>query len=305
MIKYLQVSERIGSYIEDDFDPFLSELNGKQKEAILSEYNRLLILAGAGSGKTKTLIQKILHLISKKNVDPSQILAITFSKSAANEMIDRLILVTDKEDNYKKILFDKKLGKKEKNFERLKYIRKYPWLSNITVKTFHGLSYHILRNYGSKEFDNKFFLLSDYSYDEDIEFKHQANESPEKIFEKLIFKNCEDPEYLLRLKRYILDHYVDEYRLKMHKLGNVSYMNPYTTLKGDYVKSKSERDIADWLYRHYIKYIYEPIIAPGGFEFRPDFFIEEANLYLELVSNKSYPLRDKEKEIRTYAFALK
>ncbi len=83
----------------------------------------------------------------------------------------------------------------------------------------------------------------------------------------------------------------------MHKLGNTNYCCPYTTLKGDYVKSKSERDIADWLYRHYITYKYEPLIAPGSFEFRPDFLIEEANLYLELVSNKSHPLKDKEKEM--------
>ena len=283
--------------IFDNQDLLLSELNSKQKMAILAEDKYTLILAGAGSGKTKTLIQKINHLISKKNVDPSQILAVTFSKNAANELIDRLILISDKDDTYKKILYNKKLQKKEKDFERNKYIRKYPWISNISVKTFHGLSYQILRNYGAKEFDNKFTLLIDNSYDEDILSKQISPEKPEKIIEKIIIKNCENPEHLVKLKRYILDYYVDEYKVKMHKLGYSSYQNPYTTLKGDYVKSKSERDIADWLFRHYINYKYEPIIAPGNFEFRPDFFIEEANLYLELVSAKSYPLKDKEKEM--------
>ncbi len=282
---------------KDNFNPLLSELNDKQRSAILCENKRLLVLAGAGSGKTKTIIQKIIYLISKKNVDPSQILAITFTKNAANEMIDRLILIADKDDAYKKILYDKKLQKKEKDYERIKFIRKYPWLSNITVKTFHSLSYYILKNYGAKEFDNKFTILNDFSYDEDIIFKNQANETQEQIIQKLILENCEDPEYLLRLKRYIIDNYVDTNRIKMHKLGNANYTCPYTTLKGDHVRSKSERDIADWLYRHYIDYKYEPIIAPGSFEFRPDFFIEEANLYLELVSNKSYPLKDKEKEM--------
>ena len=291
------VENNINSSKNDDFDPLLSELNDKQKDAILCENRRLLVLAGAGSGKTKTIIQKIIYLISKKNVDPSQILAITFTKNAANEMIDRLILMTDKDGSYKKIIYDKKLLKKEKDYERIKFIRKYPWLSNITVKTFHSLSYHILKNYGAKEFDNKFTILSDSSYDDYIAFKIVANETQEEIIHKIILRNCEDPEYLLRLKRYILDNYVDTHRIKMHKLGNTNYSCPYTTLKGDYVKSKSERDIADWLYRHYITYTYEPIIAPGSFEFRPDFLIEEANLYLELVSNKSHPLKDKEKEM--------
>ena len=279
-------------------NPLLSELNDKQKDAILNENKRLLVLAGAGSGKTKTLIQKILYLILEKNVNPSQILAITFTKNAANEMIDRLIIFSERDGRYNQILNDKKLSKKEKDFERLKYIQKYPWLSNITVKTFHSLSNNILKNYGAKEFDNKFTLLTDYSYNEDFVYNQQANETPEEIIKKLILSKCEDPEFLLRLKRYILDYYVDNYRMKMHKLGKASYQNPYTTLKGDNVRSKSERDIADWLYRHHISYQYEPIIAPGRFEFRPDFFIEEGNLYLELVSNLSYPLKDKEKEMR-------
>ncbi|MEK6893038.1 MAG: UvrD-helicase domain-containing protein [Nanoarchaeota archaeon] len=81
----------------------LSELNLLQKEAVLSEQKRLLVLAGAGSGKTKIIIQKILYLISNKNVDPADILAITFTKNATNEMIDRLILSTDKEGRYSNI----------------------------------------------------------------------------------------------------------------------------------------------------------------------------------------------------------
>ena len=50
------------------------------------------MLAGAGAGKTKTLIQKILYLVFEKNVDPSSILAITFTRNAANEMVDRLVM---------------------------------------------------------------------------------------------------------------------------------------------------------------------------------------------------------------------
>lgn len=70
----------------------LSSLNTSQRKAVLAEDKRLLVLAGAGSGKTKTLIQKVLYLISEKNVKPANILAITFTKNAINEMIDRLII---------------------------------------------------------------------------------------------------------------------------------------------------------------------------------------------------------------------
>ena len=74
----------------------LSKLNNKQIEAVVSDSKRTLVLAGAGSGKTKTLLQKILYLIEEKGVNPANILAITFTKNAANEMLDRLIIAADK-----------------------------------------------------------------------------------------------------------------------------------------------------------------------------------------------------------------
>lgn len=70
----------------------LSDLNDEQRKAVTSESKQILVLAGAGSGKTKTLLQKIIYLIEEKGVPPSSILAITFTKNAANEMIDRLII---------------------------------------------------------------------------------------------------------------------------------------------------------------------------------------------------------------------
>jgi len=276
----------------------LSELNTKQREAVLSEEKRLLVLAGAGSGKTKTLIQKILYLISEKNVDPSSILAITFTRNAANEMMDRLILAADTTGRYKTILTSKQISRQERNKERRRHIKKYPWLSNITVKTFHSLCYHILRRYGVKEFDNKFKILMDNTYDEEMAIRRlRAIETPEDIMDKIVVKRCGDPEFLLELKRYILDFYVDALHIKSHKKRKIDYAKPYTTLSGIKVRSKSERDIADWLYRHRIQFEYEPSIEPGRFEFQPDFFINETNIYLEHVSSRSYPLEDKEREM--------
>ena len=68
----------------------LNDLNERQKEAVLYNEGPLLIIAGAGSGKTKALTTKIAYLLEEKEVSPYNILAITFTNKAAKEMKDRL-----------------------------------------------------------------------------------------------------------------------------------------------------------------------------------------------------------------------
>lgn len=275
-------------------------LNDRQIEAVKAEQKRILVLAGAGSGKTKTLLQKIKYLIEEKKAQPSEILAITFTKNAANEMIDRLIIDADKSGEYERIIFDKKLQIAEKNRQRQFYIKKFKWIENITIRTFHSLCYKIMQNYGVKEFDNKFKIISeDKKKDEDPMLAFAAAETSFEVFHKILIRECEKSEYLLTLKKYILDYVVDKIHTEKFKNLNLYPEGKiYTTLRGEKVRSKSEQYIADWLFRHSISYQYEPQINIKDFDFKPDFYIEDANIYLEHVSNKSYPTKNKVEQFK-------
>jgi DNA helicase-2/ATP-dependent DNA helicase PcrA len=108
----------------------LDNLNEKQKEAVLYNKGPLLIIAGAGSGKTKALTTKIAYLIEEENVSPYNILAITFTNKAAKEMKDRLFLLVGE------------VAKK------------------IQVSTFHSFGLKLLReNYNLLGYESNFVIM--------------------------------------------------------------------------------------------------------------------------------------------------
>jgi len=133
---------------------YLKELNNKQKEAVLHTEGPLLILAGAGAGKTKTLTHRILHLIHQ-GVLPHKIMAITFTNKAAKEMRDRV-------NNL--IASDETLNLPIENRER-------PFVS-----TFHSLGVHIL-----KEQAHKLGLTRNFSIYDRADSKSAIKKSLKKL----------------------------------------------------------------------------------------------------------------------------
>lgn len=114
----------------------LEGLNDAQKQAVVADDGPVLILAGAGSGKTKALTHRIAYLIAEKGLWPEQILAVTFTNKAAREMRERLSSLLQQE-NTRQFM---------------------PWMG-----TFHGICVKLLRIEGAAIGVPKNFVI----YDED------------------------------------------------------------------------------------------------------------------------------------------
>ncbi len=78
-----------------DIENLIAKLNDEQKKPVLDTEGAVLVIAGAGSGKTRVLTTRIAYLVKEKNIHPSRIMAITFTNKAAGEMKERLAKIID------------------------------------------------------------------------------------------------------------------------------------------------------------------------------------------------------------------
>ncbi len=111
---------------------YLDRMNDMQKKAVLKTEGPLLILAGAGSGKTTVLVSRIAYIVDNKKAEPWQILAITFTNKAANELKDRLSLYLGPENAV-----------------------------SVWAGTFHSICAKILRRYGDRLGYSSHFTIYD------------------------------------------------------------------------------------------------------------------------------------------------
>lgn len=105
----------------------LEYLNDRQREAVLYGDGPLLILAGAGSGKTSVLTKRVAYLIKERNVSPKNIVAITFTNKAAKEMKERIIKEVGKEGYDIQISTFHSFGLRiiKENYEKLGYEKNF------------------------------------------------------------------------------------------------------------------------------------------------------------------------------------
>lgn len=138
----------------------LENLNDKQLEAVKETEGAVLVLAGAGSGKTKVLTTRVAYLIKEKNINPRNILAITFTNKAANEMKERI----------------------SKMIEDSKYIQ---------ISTFHSLGLMIIKeNCKELGYDSNFTIIDSEDTLTLIKKIMKENGIDDKIFNPRAIRNA-------------------------------------------------------------------------------------------------------------------
>ncbi len=178
---------------------YLLNLNEKQKEAVMHLNGPLLIVAGAGSGKTKVLTSRIVHIIRSHKAFSSQILAVTFTNKAAKEMQIRV----------------SKLLKKEATG--------LPWLG-----TFHSISAKILRKHASAvglksnftiiDQDDQVRLIKNICKAENIDIKKISPKYILAIIDKWKNKGFYPEDVIIKKKEILEKNFLNIYKIYQQKL---------------------------------------------------------------------------------------
>jgi DNA helicase-2/ATP-dependent DNA helicase PcrA len=159
----------------------LEPLNPTQREAVLYLDSPLLVLAGAGSGKTKVITNKIAYLVKEKGYHPNSILGVTFTNKAAQEMKSRVNTLTQIDSRA------------------------------FTISTFHSLGLRILRESGSASgFDSQWQVIDDHGQKKIIErlikenFSYYTSDMRDALIKKINFAKMDlnypnNKEYLYQI----------------------------------------------------------------------------------------------------------
>jgi len=214
---------------------YLKNLNNSQKEAVLYLDGPLLIVAGAGSGKTRVLTSRIAHIIKTKKAFPNQILAVTFTNKAANEMRNRVSSNLSKEA----------IG--------------LSWLG-----TFHSISAKLLRkharavglnsNFSIIDYDDQIRLVKNICKSENIDIKKISPNFILAVIDKWKNKGWYPKDVILKKKDILEKGFLKIYEIYQSKLLDLNVCD-FGDLILHCVKIFEEnKDIAE-LYSKNFKYI--------------------------------------------------
>jgi DNA helicase-2/ATP-dependent DNA helicase PcrA len=210
----------------------LNHLNEQQAEAVRYTDGPLLVLAGAGSGKTRVLTYKIAYLMKEMNVYPNQILAITFTNKAAGEMKNRIYNLVG-ESAY-----------------------------SLWMGTFHSISVKILRMYSDKIGYNKDFVIYD-SLDQKSIIKQCLKDldiNKEQFSVKMIMGKISQAKNQMIFPENFLEVYptdivvarvYDYYEQKMKKSNGMDFDNIILNL----IRLLKEQEDVRNFYRNHFKYV--------------------------------------------------
>nr|WP_294779127.1 UvrD-helicase domain-containing protein [uncultured Flavobacterium sp.] len=228
------------------------KLDEQQRSALITDEYSNLIIAGAGSGKTLTILGKVQYLIEQKNISPDNILLLSFTQKTVEELNERL----------KKM----ELGAEATTFHKLGYgiIKKH--LSEIPAVTNENTLSGVIKAY----------LKTDIFYDAEalqsyIQYVACYMNIPEEydnydsLGEKLDTEKGIDFQTL---------------KSKCEPLNIVSKA-ALDTMQGERVKSVEELIIANFLYLNGIEYEYEKPYPHEQTMYRPDFYLKDYDIYLE------------------------
>lgn len=249
---YVQAQkEKLNQYF-DDIEG--KKLDDQQRTALITDEYSNLIIAGAGSGKTLTILGKVKYLIEQKNVKPENILLLSFTKKTVDELNERI----------KNIGLDARAT----TFHKLGYdtIKKYE--TNIPAVTNENTLHQVVKAYLDKEIFSDENALSAY-----IEYVAcfmnipEGHESFDSLGEKIDTEKGVDFQTL-------------KSKCDTESLNKVA-ITSLNTFQGERVKSVEELTIANFLYLNSIDYEYEKPYPFGDAMYRPDFYLKDYDIYLE------------------------
>lgn len=228
------------------------QLDEQQRTALITDEYSNLIIAGAGSGKTLTILAKVKYLVEQKNINPENILLLSFTRKTVEELNERLKNI--------------QIGTEATTFHKLGYntIKKYH--STIPALTNENTLSGIITEYLQTDiFDDPVALQSYIQYVACYMNIPAETSKFNSLGQKLDTEKGIDFQTL---------------KSKCEPLNIVSKV-ALNTMQGERVKSVEELIIANFLYLNGIDYDYEKPYPHGNTMYRPDFYLKEYDIYLE------------------------